>query len=376
MWILPKQLHTSAYAADTKALESDLDQLCQMSENALLWRSKPSTSPTWLRRWKRVKYIQHLFTRTLKPSHTESFVDAWTSYLEASHVSHLALPESVKQLKIQDTCFHTSQTESESANPSLFSLKTWKELYQPKQQMENLYSNMCCEDWKDWVTQQRQEYSQRVKLAHHTNAKESTSLAYPTPSVAGCVEGGIAKNVEMTPSGFKATRENGTSYGAKLRDAVIHEARWATPSTMDTLPARTPEKLAKAKKKGGCKNLREEVINWPTPTTAEGTKIGNQPNYGQVALSNHPSIVGHPDRQKLNKSGKSQESWPTPRANKVHPTITEKNRQELANRKKANLEEEIAGHCGKATGKLNPNWVEQLMGLPVGWTQLPTEWID
>ena len=30
---------------------------------------------------------------------------------------------------------------------------------------------------------------------------------------------------------------------------------------------------------------------------------------------------------------------------------------------------------GKANGKLNPNWVEQLMGLPVGWTQLSTEWI-
>ena len=27
-------------------------------------------------------------------------------------------------------------------------------------------------------------------------------------------------------------------------------------------------------------------------------------------------------------------------------------------------------------GKLNPSWVEQLMGLSVGWTQLPTEWID
>ena len=25
-------------------------------------------------------------------------------------------------------------------------------------------------------------------------------------------------------------------------------------------------------------------------------------------------------------------------------------------------------------GKLNPNWVEQLMGLPAGWTQLPTHW--
>jgi hypothetical protein len=30
----------------------------------------------------------------------------------------------------------------------------------------------------------------------------------------------------------------------------------------------------------------------------------------------------------------------------------------------------------KNTGKLNPNWVEQMMGLPVGWTQLPIEWID
>ena len=77
-------------------------------------------------------------------------------------------------------------------------------------------------------------------------------------------------------------------------------------------------------------------------------------------------------------NGRSQESqqWPTPRANKVHPQITEENREHLANRKKSNLEEDIAGHCGKATGKLNPNWVEHLMGLPVGWTQLPIEWID
>ena len=29
----------------------------------------------------------------------------------------------------------------------------------------------------------------------------------------------------------------------------------------------------------------------------------------------------------------------------------------------------------KAGGKLNPNWVEQLMGLDPGRTQLPTEWI-
>jgi len=62
--------------------------------------------------------------------------------------------------------------------------------------------------------------------------------------------------------------------------------------------------------------------------------------------------------------------WPTPKANKVHPMITDKNREKLAARNKANLEEVIAGNCNKATGQLNPAWVEWLMGYPMGWTEL------
>ena len=68
------------------------------------------------------------------------------------------------------------------------------------------------------------------------------------------------------------------------------------------------------------------------------------------------------------EDAKKEANWATPRANKVHPEITEENRDYLANRNKANLEEEIAGHCGQATGKLNQRWVETLMGLPMGWT--------
>ncbi len=162
-------------------------------------------------------------------------------------------------------------------------------------------------------------------------------------------------------------------------------------------------------------SLASQVVMWPTPTTAEAGKISNQANFGQMGLSNHPEIVGIPTRPRMNKSGlpapanpstdgsrleswrtpsssdgeggvmemregcagkyklrdhvvAEQESWATPRANKVHPEITEDNKDHLANRNKSNLEEEIAGHCGKATGKLNPRWVETLMGLPIGWT--------
>jgi hypothetical protein len=57
------------------------------------------------------------------------------------------------------------------------------------------------------------------------------------------------------------------------------------------------------------------VQNWPTPTTAEAGKISNQPNYGQVGLSNHPAIRGELNREKLKKDRLNQEKqWPTPTA--------------------------------------------------------------
>ena len=521
-WILPKQLHTSAFVADTKALDLDSEEFSQICEKSLTWRGKDSLSRTWLQRWKRESWMQHLCSRTLRPSHTTSFLDKWTSYLEDSLVSPSQLLESVKQLKIQDTSFLPSPEESKPVNLELCFSKTSKESSPAKQPTESQFSSMSSEHWKKWITEQRQEYSQRKKLAHLIRESESSSWAtpragnpgsrpngkggkvlaeqaqqsWPTASVAGCVEGGVAKNVEMTPSGFKATRENGTSYGAKLRDAVIHheeqknwvsptasqaekpqgpnsqqkglqsqvrkegvetheknwatpEAQnhtgyqtkngqvfprlgsqvknWATPNTMDVLPVRTPEKLAKAKQKGGCKNLREEVMqpqNWPTAsardwkdtagmsTERDGKALGrvdqlpravyhyeglqdqanlntsgknleswmtprvlevdeDYENYQKrMQESGNPKNVGKKKPANLTMQAKNQESWPTPRANKVHPQITEENREQLANRNKANLEEDIAGHCGKATGKLNPNWVEQLMGLPVGWTDL------
>jgi hypothetical protein len=125
---------------------------------------------------------------------------------------------------------------------------------------------------------------------------------------------------------------------------------------------------------------------WRTPSVAEEK---NQNTSTQIYLQNQvgatPKAWGTPAANDANKTphcevnskqaglAKSvglemRKQWATPRANKVHPEITEDNRDHLANRNKSNLEEEIAGHCGKATGKLNPRWVETLMGLPIGWT--------
>ncbi len=43
-----------------------------------------------------------------------------------------------------------------------------------------------------------------------------------------------------------------------------------------------------------------------TPTAAEAGKISNQANYGQQGLSNHPAIVGHPEREKMEKSRRDE----------------------------------------------------------------------
>ena len=213
MWILPKQIQslTSVSVLDTKESEKDLEEFCQMSEKSLMWRSKPSLLRTWLARWKRNNWMQHLSIRTLKSSHTKSFVEKWTSYLEDSLANHSLKLELEKLQRTQDTSFLTSQKELESANQELFSSKMSKELSQQKPQMENQFSDMSSEHWKDWVTKQRLEYSQRVKSASHIREKEFTSLAYPTPSVAGCVEGGVAKNVEMNEKGFSAKTTDGES---------------------------------------------------------------------------------------------------------------------------------------------------------------------
>ena len=384
MWILTNKLRTSHFVADTKASELDLEQFSQLCEKSLWWRGKDSLARTWLKRCKTAPFMKHLSSQTLKPSHTEDFLEKWTSSLEDSPANLLAMLEGVKALTIQDTSSHTSEMESETANQELFSSKTLRELSQPKPAMESQFSNMSCENWKDWVTEQRQEYLARKKWARHieesacisSESKKNWStptvmdtaniqqprkknpsggqkpplcqevMNWPTASVAGCVEGGIASNVEMTSKGFKATRQNGISYGAKLRDAVIHH----------------------------------EEKNWPTPTARDWKGCGNAAirKDGKHRIDNLEAVIkfGPHDQDNRNTNGKNQESqsWATPRANQVHPTITEENRAHLANRGKSNLEEEIAGHCGKATGKLNPDWVEQMMGLPVGWTQIePTD---
>ena len=399
MWIIPKNLSDICPSVqDTEGSTLDSEEFCQSAEQSLMWRSKPSQYKTWLTRLKRNNWMQHLFTRTLKHSRSESFEDAWTSSLGDSPANLSQMLGQSNQQKTLGISSPISSKESESADPQLSFLRMSKELSQAKQEMENLFSSMSLEAWKKWVTEQRQEYSQRQKLAHRTRENESLSWAtpntmdhmaerspeamerqfathrkgrtrpsnlreqvnWPTATVAGLVEGGVAAKVKLTPTGFKAVRENGTEYGAKLRDAVeTYEnwpkdrkgktRQWATPTSRDWKGSYKPESMTRKDGKSRMDALPQmaeyDPTTWPTPATrdykgANGLEStqkkireGKRANMGQ--LPNAIMIVGHQDQTNPNTSGKNPVSL-----------------------------------------KLNPNWVEQLMGLPVGWTQIKTEQTD
>ena len=419
MWIIPKKLHTSHYVVDMKGLGVDCEQFSQLSEKSLMWRSKPTASPTWSKRWKRVSSIKPLSTLILKPSHTESFVERWTFSLEDSLASHSQMLECVKELKTLDTSSPTSQEESESANLELFSSKMLKELSQPKQPMENQFSNMSSENWKDWVTKQRQEYSQRAKLAHHT--KEKGSSSWDTPRVGGVDESwetaekrGRTSNLYAqmdkiqkkknwaTPraSATDSTRPNGKG-GIPLADQVKN---WATPNTMDTLPPRSYEaamRQATTSRKGRTEpsNLREQVDettvqaykdanSFPTPRTsdAEGGRIETIVEDGVFKSKRHKSNQTFGAKLRDAVETYEEKNWPTPQVGEEkasRPRILGGTQNQVMLSQVA-IEDSIArtqdsqqdqtshSTSGKPQGapKLNPDWVEQLMGLPIGSTDL------
>ena len=167
--------------------------------------------------------------------------------------------------------------------------------------------------WKKMVTEQRGEYLARLKSEQATRERESSS--WPTAS---------ARDWKDTPGMSKSRPDrNGLGRIDQLARAVYHND--------------SPPDLESSNSTG------KNPARWPTPK------------------ANNPSSTRKPGTggRELSQEAKN---WATPETN---PTG-----YQTKNGK-------VFPKLGSQTaGKLNPSWVEQLMDVPVLWTQLPTEWTD
>lgn len=211
-------------------------------------------------------------------------------------------------------------------NPDGSSWKTSKELSVANSkettgqtQKEHQFCSMSLESWNELVTKQRGEYSQRLKSASLTSASGSSS--WPTPQTSD-MNGAANPN---RPAHRIQLRDVETGYGLHQQDQDSSntggshpESLWGTPAANDA--NKTPRCEVNSKQGGLAKSVGQELLrqteeqeqNWATPTARD------------------------------NKSGRGNKS----RSYKELTPQVERSQ----------------------SGKLNPRWVETLMGLPIGWT--------
>ena len=162
MWIVPKKL--SAFVPDTADLKWDYIELSQILEQSAMWRSKPSLSRTWLQRLNKVKWMQHLSGRILKPLMADRFVEKYTESLAVIHVSRSAGLETEQEKMTQGTFGHIYENISKQLDLFGFSVKM-------SQGILKWDSTKFTEAWQIWDSKLKLDYLVRQSAVYPMKGK-------------------------------------------------------------------------------------------------------------------------------------------------------------------------------------------------------------
>lgn len=126
-------------------------------------------------------------------------------------------------------------------------------------------------------------------------------------------------------------------------------------------------------------------LTWKTRATPQGRLLfqlaPSMPRTGEIGFGLWPTPTVHGNNNRKGLTKKSGDGlatavrmWPTPRASYRGDCPSERRRRSPDLLSSVRMEQEGSSPEIRATGTLNPAWVEWLMGYPVGWTEIsPSE---
>ena len=398
-------------APEPEGSTSASDWRARMLARSVTWNGKHSPPQTWSQRLKQVSWTRLLFGAILAPSTASRGVERWIGSLAESRASRTAPPGNVLGPVTNGTSGPTLPGSLERSGPASSSWKTFQE-------SQGITTSASGQSYEEWITGLRRDYSRRLRLVRHMSG--NGSLSWATPMERNWHPTGVKQAWDW--DGGRYRREDGSLVETNLPHQTTH---WPTPTsrdekdrghTQEDRPNRGP-------------TLGRDVLNWPTPTTAPNapntnTNTKNGPAslgkaaQGMWATPNVPSgarMAGHAERKgrtytsaegKKVQVGLEWETrlWPTATvstgayacgkgnpetpilkldgAARIFPTPTASDSKGFDGPNKTSPSKDYSrlprmtstpGHdCSPKCRRLNPLFVERLMGWPGGWTLLPS----
>lgn len=291
-------------------------------------------SASWRRLWKRAPWLHALCGAMPEPSEADRGVALWMASLAASRASLIASPAGAPGSKTNATYSARSGGSSSSRAPGGALLKTSPECCPGETALRPAQAGSG-EAYSAWVSRLREDCSRRGRSAPLTSGNDCSFSAWPTAVVTDSFG---ARNAT---SGRKPDSKHHSD--TTLTDAIWN---WPTPAARDYRSPNSQDSQDSQDRRNEGSTRGQQLPNfvehlWVTPTAAisEGGQLSRSGDRkdellltGQAAfLSSHQALTNSPPGEKPLTSGR----------------------------------------------RLNPQFVEWMMGWPTGWSACAcsgTEW--
>ncbi len=365
----------------------------------------PLQRPLSWRGWRARDWIRRLSGMTSRPSRLAASVDAWTSSLRATRASRSASPAEGVENAIRDTCGPTWRALFAPPIPQLSFWKTSPAICGSAHAKSS-------ESFTIWATALRRHCLQRRKSEQATSGSASSSWASPAAwDQKGSTGGGMARSLRTdtrnwaTPMGMDGVKPSAGNH--READLTHQSQTWPTPRASSNENRTTKPPPSTLTGKHG-RLLAGEAAMWQTPSVVDITgghtsrsgdrkgepMLGGQarnwktPMAGDMRGRAYQRDRGMKGRERPTLVGEAR-SWATPKSRdwKGGQGQTERHSPDPDKEAVSFLPSppapatpggpESSKHTpgspppSRSRKRLNPFFVEWLMGFPPGWS-IPT----